>query len=166
MASGNTLCVFFPAASEPVSASYATLDVRNNVIVADFIDAHDESLEFAGYMPRHYGDGGVTATIGWMATDTTVGPHDVVWNLSFKSVSDDADDLDSKSFAAVNYKVATEASASGEVAYDTIGFTDGADMDSVDAGEYFRLKITRDGNHTSDGLADDAELVFIELQET
>ena len=166
MASGDTLAVFFPAMSEPPSSNYATFDTRNGVLVLDFDDSTDESVEFPGFMPRHYDGGGLTCTIGWMATDTTVTPHNCIWDLSFKSVSDDADDLDSKTFAAVNSVTAAEASASGEVDYATITFTDGADMDSVEAGEYFRLKINRDANNASDTLTGDAELVFIEIRET
>jgi len=169
MASGDTLCTFFPADGEPPSSNYATPDTRNGVLVLDFDDTTQESMEFAGFMPRHYAGGGITITLGWMATDTTVTPHNCVWEAAFKSVSDDADDLDSKAFAAVNHTGAVaEASASGEVAYDTITFTDGADMDSVAAGEYFRLIVARDSDDTNatDSLTGDAELVFIEIKET
>lgn len=166
MASGQTLIVFIPQCNEPPASNFATLDTRNSIPVLDFDADTDESAEFGGFMPRHYDGGGVTVTIGWMATDTTVTPHNVVWNAAFKSVSDDADDLDSKAFAAVNATTDAEASASGEVAYTTIAFTDGADMDSVAAGEYFRLQITRDANNGSDTLTNDAELVFVEVRET
>ena len=169
MASGDTLVVFTPLHNEPPSSNFATLDLRNNIPVLDFDDTTDEEAVFSGVMPRHYGGGGVTVTLGWMATDTTVTPHNAVWQAAFKSVSDDADDLDSKAFAALNTSGAVaEASASGEVAYDTITFTDGADMDSVAAGEFFQLKVRRDADDTSgtDSLTDDAELVFIEIKET
>ena len=46
----------------------------------------------------------------------------------------------------------------------SISFTDGADMDSVAAGEAFRLKVTRDG--VSDTAAGDAELMAVEIRET
>ena len=166
MASGDTLCYFNALNNEPPASSFATLDTRNSIPVLDFDAGTDESAEFGGLMPRHYAGGGVTVTLGWMATDTTVTPHNVVWNAAFKSVSDDADDLDSKAFAAANTTTDAEASASGEVAYTTITFTDGADMDSVAAGEYFRLQITRDADNGSDTLTDDAELVFVEIKET
>jgi len=115
-------------------------------------------------MPRHYGGGGLTVTIGWMATSATTG--DVVWDAALKSVTDDADDLDTKAFAAVNSATDTTASASGEVAYTTVTFTDGADMDSVAAGEYFQFYLNRDANNGSDTMTGDAELVFIEIRET
>ena len=166
MASGDTLCYFNALNNEPPAANYATLDTRNSIYVLDFNADADEFAEFGGFMPRHYDGGGVTVTLGWMATDTTVTPHNVVWNVAFKSVTNDADDLDSKAFAASNSVTDEEASASGEVAYATITFTDGADMDSVVAGEYFRLQISRDADNVSDTLTDDAELVFVEIKET
>jgi len=157
---------FTALSNEPPAANFATLDTRNSIPVLDFDADADESAEFSGVMPRSYGGGGVTVTIGWMATDTTVTPHNVVWNAAFKSVTDDADDLDTKAYAAVNTVTDAEASASGEVAYSVITFTDGADMDSVAAGEYFRLIITRDADNGADTLTDDAELVFVEIRET
>jgi hypothetical protein len=166
MASGDTLCYFNALNNEPPSSNYATLDTRNGIFVLDFDADADEYAEFGGFMPRHYDGGGVTVVIGWMATDVIVTPHNIVWNAAFKSVSDDADDLDVKAFAAANTATDAEASASGEVAYTTITFTDGADMDSVAAGEYFRLQIMRDADNGSDTLTDDAELVFVEIRET
>lgn len=166
MASGDTLAVFFPQNAEPPGSNFATLDIRNGVLVADYDDGTDESLEFAGFMPRHYGGGGITVTVGWMATSATSGT--ISLDVGFKSVTDDADDLDTKSFAAVNNANPTTASASGEVDYATITFTDGADMDSIAAGEYFRMIVTRDadGTTSTDDLSGDMELVFVEIRET
>jgi hypothetical protein len=166
MASGDTLIVFTALNNEPPSSAWASFDTRNQVPVLDFDADTDSSAEFGGVMPRNYAGGGVTVTIGWMATDTTVTPHNVVWDVAFKSVTNDADDLDTKAFAAVNSVTDQEASASGEVAYAAITFTNGADMDSVAAGEYFRLRVTRDANNGSDSLTDDAELVFVEIKES
>ena len=169
MASGDSLVMINMLSNEPPDSAYATIDTRSGAAnavhtILDFDDTTDESAEFGPFMPRHYDGGGLTVTLGWMATTATTG--NVVWDVAFKSVSDDADDLDTKAFAAVNSVTATTASASGEVAYDTVTFTDGADMDSVAAGEYFRMRITRDANNASDTMSGDAELIFVEIQET
>lgn len=165
MASGDTLAYFTAADGEPPASDFATLDSRNVTLVLDYDAATDESMEFGGVMPRNYaGTTGITVTLGFAATTATTG--NVVWNVAFKSISDDADDLDTKAFAAVNAVTKTTATASGEVAYTTITFTDGADMDSVTAGEYYRMIVTRDANNGSDTMAGDAELVFVEIQET
>lgn len=167
MASGDSLCVFFPSDGEPPAANFATLDLRNATLVLDFDDTTDESIQFAGFMPRHYTGGGVTVTIGWMSSDTTItAGHQCRWDAAFKSVTDDADDLDTKAFDTAKSVSSDEASASGEVKYTTIAFSDGDEMDSVAAGEYFRLQITRDANHADDDLTGDAELVFVEIRET
>ena len=162
MASGDTLCFWTALSNEPPSSFPAQFDKRAGVPVLDFDDSVDENAEFGGFMPRNYAGGGITVTIGWMASSATSGTTS--WDISFKSITDDADDLDTKSYAAANTVTATTASASGEVDYATVTFTDGADMDSIAAGEYFRMQVTVDA---SDGtMTGDAELVFIEIQET
>ena len=175
MASGDTLCVFVATDGVPGDADYATIDTiltastdePDNIIpVLDFDPgATEEYIYFCGVMPRNYGGGGVTVTIGW-SSDATTG--NVVWSVAFKSVTDDADDLDTKVFAAENDSAAdATASAAGEVAYTTITFTDGADMDSVAAGELFWMEVHRSSADASDTLnSNDAELHFIEIKET
>lgn len=166
MASGDTLAVFTALDNMPPVSNYATLDTRNGYAVLDFDDTTDESAVFCGFMPRNYAGGGITVTVGWMATSATTGA--ISLDVALMSVTDDADDLDTKSFAAANNANPTTASASGEVDYATVTFTDGADMDSVAAGELFYLKVTRDANGTTstDDMAGDMELVFVEVKET
>ncbi len=166
MASGDTLAAFFPAQGELPLASFPNFAVRNGLLVLQFDDASDETVEFAGFMPRHYAGGGITVTVGWMATSATSGT--ISLDVAFKSISDDADDIDSKAFATANNANPTTASATGEVDYIEIVFTDGADMDSVAAGEYFRMSLMRDGDGTTstDSLVGDMELVFVEIRET
>jgi hypothetical protein len=164
MASGDTLCVFTSLHNEPPSSNAATLDTRNQHSVLDFDAASDESAVFGSVMPRHYDGGGVTVSLIWLASTATEG--DVVWNVAFERHQDDTDDLDSDSFAAVNAATATCASASGEPQYTDVAFTDGADMDSVAAGESFRLKVTRDADNESDDMTGDAELLRAEIRET
>lgn len=167
MASNDTLAFFEPHQNMPPSSAFATIDTRNGYMVLDFDDTTDESAIFWGFMPRNYAGGGVTATIGWMSTDTTItGGHQARWDLQFLSITDDADDLDTKAFAAAQSVSSDEASASGELDFATITFSNGAQMDSVAAGEPFLLKLTRDANHADDDLTGDAEVIFIELKET
>lgn len=165
MASGNTLVTW--GAVDAISAT-ATFDTRamatGAVPVLDFDPGADEYAIFGAVMPRHYAGGGLTVTIGWMATSATAGA--VLWELALKSVTDDVDNLGSKAAAAANTATPTTATASGEVDYATITFTDGADMDSVAAGEYFQAVLTRNADDGTDTMTGDAELVFIEIRET
>lgn len=169
MASGDTLVAFGAwAANNPPSSNYATLDTRNGYQLLDFDATTDESMIFGPLlMPRSYAAGGVTVSVWWGATSATSGTVSI--DVSFLSISDDADDIDTKSFAAANNSGAVTApSASGEFGVDAITFTDGADMDSVAAGEFFFLKVTRDADSTTatDNMTGDMELLGIEIKET
>ena len=177
MASGDSLLVFTPLAAFPGDADFATLDTiltasadePDNIIpVLDFDPgATNEFTYFQGFMPAHYArTTGITVTLVWSASATAT-TGNCIWNVAFKSVTDDADDLDSKAFAAPNAVTATTANVNGEVDYADITFTDGADMDSVAAGEMFWMEVSRDAANASDTLTgDDAELHMIIIKET
>ena len=167
MASGDTLVVFTALHNEPPASNFATLDTRNLIPVLDYDAATDETAQFSSVMPRHYaGTTGVTVTVGWMASSATSGT--ISLDVAFKSVTDDADDLDTKAYGTPNNANPTTATATGEVDYIAITFLDGADMDSVAAGEFFQLEVTRDadGTTSTDDLVGDMELVFVEIKET
>lgn len=172
MASGDTLVVLTALNNSPPATRYATFDTFSDGStpalthpVLDFDPgATTEFADFICVMPRHYGGGGLTITVGW-SSDATTG--NVKWDIFLKSVTDDADDLDTKAFAAANSVTATTATAAGEVDYAAITFTDGADMDSIAAGEMFILRLERDSADAADTMdSNDAELHFIEIKET
>ena len=48
----------------------------------------------------------------------------------------------------------------------TLAHTSGAQMDSVAAGEGFRLQIEREGAHGNDTMAGNAQLSKVEIRET
>ncbi len=167
MASGDTLMVFTPQHNQPFFTNFATFDTRNNHIVLDFDDAVDESAVFGSVLPVYYSGGGLTVTLVWLATTAII--NDVVWQAQIERHEDDVTDLDSASFAALQFAAAaTTASASGEPKYTAITFTDGAQMDSLAAGESFRLRIDRDADSTNDtdNLVGDAELLRVVMTET
>lgn len=165
MASGNTLCIFTPQNNEPPSAAYATPDTRNGHLVLDFDATTDESAVFKGVMPRHYAGGGVTVYLHVAFSSATSGV--ARFDVAFERVGDGQQDIDSDGFASAQSVDITAPGTSGYVeASTTVAFTDGAQMDSVAAGEGFRLKVTRDANHANDTATGDCELFAVELKET
>lgn len=163
MASGDTLLIFTPLHNEPPSSNPATLDTRNLHPVLDFDATTNESAVFSAVMPQHYGGNGVTVYIHYAMS--TAEANTVDWDACFELIGDQDQDIDSDGFAAVNsVDDTTVPGTSGLVDIVSIGFSNGADMDSVTAGDGFRLKITRDA--ASDDAAGDAELVFVEIRET
>lgn len=166
MASGNTLCVFTAQSNMPPAANAATFDVRNGLLVLDFDAATDEAAIFAGILPRHYAGGGLTVYLHVMATSATSGASR--WEVSIERHQAGTDDQDSDSFAAAQSVGITAVSPSGTEVVGSVAFTSGAQMDSLAAGERFRLKVSRDANGTTgtDDMTGDAELVAVEIKET
>lgn len=164
LGSGQTLLTFHPYQNEPPAANYATLDTRNGHPVLDFDAAADESAIFTGILPRSYAGGGVTVYLHLTDTNDTNAAHKSYWDVSFER--DTAQDLDADSFAAAQSGNISPNGTSGIPVVLSIAFTNGAQMDSVAAGELFRLMVTRDANNGSDDWANDAELLLVELKET
>lgn len=165
MASGNTLVVLTPLSNEPPATIYATLDTRNAHPVLDFDATTNELAVFTGVMPRHYAGGGVTVYLHWSASTDTNAAHYCYWDAAFERIAQNDLDIDADSFAAVQSVDNTSPNAtSGKTTVAAISFTNGAQMDSVVAGDLFRLQITRDA--ANDDMTGDAELLGIEIKET
>lgn len=146
----------------PVTA-FATLDFRNNIPVLDFDADDNEVAMFAGILPSNYGGSGIDVILKVGATSAT--SSTMAFKTFFKSITSDADDIDTKNFAAPQENTSiTAPSASGEFVNATIAHTDGAQIDSLAAGEHFFLLVMRDAQ--TDAMTGDAELISIELQET
>lgn len=164
MASGDTLLLFHPYNNEPPATAYATLDTRNAHPTLDFDAATDEAAVFTAILPRNYAGGGVTVYLHVTDTNDTNAAHASYWDVSFERMT--ALDLDADDFAAVQSTHVHPNGTSGIPVIASIAFTDGAQMDSVAAGELFRLKVNRDANNGSDDWANDAELLMVEIKET
>jgi len=163
MASGDTLLVFTPAAATFPASDAPTFDTRNLHLVLDFDDSTDETCYFPGVLPRHYGGGGLTVTVVWMATTAT--SDGCQWEVAFERHEDDTTDLDSPDFAAVQSAASTTATVSGQSKYTSVTFTSGAQMDSLVAGESFRMSVNRDVGYGSN-LSGDTELLRVEIKES
>jgi len=146
----------------PPSASSATMDARaggstpaENVVVYDFDASSDEYLDVLCQL-QGYDGGGLTFTLPWSASSATSGQ--VRWEVAIRRLNDDAEDVDAAHSYDYNGASDTAPSASGELSYPTIAFTDGADMDSWTDGELAIVRIHRDYDHADDGMTGDVEL--------
>ena len=165
MASGDTLLVFTPAGATFPTSNAPTFDViaTGLHLVLDFDDGTDETAYWCGVLPRHYDSSGVTVYI-WYTTHGTTSAN-CAWEAAFERHQDGTTDLDVDNFAAVQASgTVTSPSSIGIVDVASIAFTDGSQMDSVAAGESFRLKVLRDTG--TGGVTGDLELVRVEIKET
>lgn len=164
--SGQTLVSFGPYDNEPPASTYATLDLRNGHPVLVFADAIVAIAIFSGVMPRRYGGGGVTVYINWMSDTTSTNKACLSATLERMDVG--TTDLDADSFGTqvIDTTGVAGNATSGIQSQTAIALTSGAQMDSVGAGNSFRLKITRETAQANDTLAANLQIASIEVKET
>lgn len=166
MASGDTLCIFTSLHATYPSSNYATPDLRNLHPVLDFDGSTDEECYFEGVMPSHYGGGSIVIDLYVALTSATSGTSR--WQTDIERINSAGPDLDSDSFTGSFQSNGGSASGtSGIPTAISITHTNGAQMDSLAAGEPFRLKVRRDADGTSgtDDITTDAELVRVVIRE-
>ena len=147
-----------PKDNQPPATNFATLDTRNSIAVLDFDDTTDESAIFVSVCPQGANlASGLSITLIWTASTATSGA--CVWDASLERMTTD---IDTDSFDTAASITATTNATSGVPNYSTITLTT---IDSLTAGDGFRLKITRDANNASDTMLQDAELIAVEVQQ-
>lgn len=163
MASGDTLCTFQPRDNEPPSSNPATPGQRNLHPTLLFDASTSEAAIFTLFMPRHYAGGGITVYIEASLVSATSGT--LGWTIEIERLHNGQQDLDSDGFAsAQTITAATVPGTSGNTINLNVAISNGANMDSVAAGEWFRLRLKRDtANDTATG---DAEFIGGEIKET
>jgi hypothetical protein len=154
----KTLATFTPRDHQPPATAFATLDTRNSIAVLDFDPTTDESAHFVSIIPEGANlASGLKIRLLWTATSATSG--DCVWDASLERLNTD---IDSDSFDTLASVTTTTNATSGIPNSSEITLTT---IDSVTAGDGFRLKITRDANNASDTMTGDAELIAVEVQQ-
>ena len=153
----KTYAVFTPRDNQPPATAFATLDTRNSIAVLDFDATTDESAIFLNVIPEAASLGsGLKIRIIWTASTATSGA--CVWDASLERMNTD---IDADSFSTIASVTTTTNGTSGIPNTSEITLTT---IDSVTAGDGFRLKITRDANNASDTMTGDAELIAVEVR--
>ena len=155
----KTYAVFTPLSNQPPATNFATLDTRNSIAVLDFDDgATNESAIFNGIIPEAASLGsGLKVRIIWTATTATSGATE--WGVQFEKLSTD---IDSDSFDTAATQATTTNATSGVPNTTEITITT---IDSLAAGDGFRLKVYRDSSDTTnDTMTGDAELIAVEVR--
>ena len=159
LANGRSMGRFTPLDNQPPAANFATLDTRNSIAVLDFDAGTDEAAVFVGVIPQAATlTSGIKVRISWAATSATSG--DCVWGAQFEKTT--GEDIDADSFDTATTATTTTSGTSGVVNTTEITCTT---IDSLAAGDTFRIKIYRDADAGGDTMTGDAELVAVELQQ-
>jgi len=154
----------------PPGATFAALTKRaggstpaEGVLLWAFDASTIEYVDFLCLL-RGYGGGGLTFTLPWSAASATA--NDIRWEIGIRRMADDAEDIDTSQTYDFNGVQDTCASASGELSYPTITFTDGTDMDSWADGELAIVRVRRKTDDAGDTMTGDAELWALAGKET
>ena len=112
--------------------------------------------------------GGLTFRLTSLAATATTGGALIA--LAIRRLADDAEDVDTAQTYDYNEVRIPAPSASGELTYDTITFTNGADMDNLATGDDFILRMRRRGTDntatTGDDMAGDLQVLALTGFET
>lgn len=168
MASGNNVVLFLE--QMPPFTLFATYDQRPGgstpLEMVQVLDFDQSTIEYMDYKCRldGYNGGGLTFTLVWSSTSSITG--NVRWSIAIRRIVDDAEDIDASHTYDYNEVTDTCASASGEVSYCTITFTNGSDMDSWADGELAIIRVRRNASDGADTMTSDAELWGIAGRET
>lgn len=130
-----------------------------------FDPATAENLLLTSFLSPRYGGAGLTLRLLWRSTATT---GSCVWRARLRRINTGAASLLGAHdywAAAQTVTTATAGTASHPV-LSTVAFTNGAQMESLAAGEAFALMIGRNAASGSDTLAVDADLIGVDLRET
>ena len=159
----NILATFTALANQPPAASFATFDTRNSFPFLSFSGTVDAEAVFGGVFPNHYAGGGITVDLYIRFTSATTGTANVEVSLE----NDESLDIDSDSFATMTDVSVTPNATAGVVTIASINFADGSAMDSIGAGDEFRIKVRRDadGTNGTDDITTVMELYKVVIKE-
>ncbi len=145
----------------------ASQDTRNGRPVIAFEDGTNATKPCACFefrMSPYYSGGGLTITYTSGATATT-GTTDV--EASFERLNSGGQDWDLDGFASAVAANFTPNTTSGTFEDETIAFTDGAQIDSLAAGELGRIMTCRDSDDaTNDTMTGDWQIGHVAIMET
>jgi hypothetical protein len=153
----GTFCTFTPRENQPPATAFATLDTRNSIAVLDFNDTTVQNAVFLDIIPQFaILTSGLKIRLIWTAATATTG--DCVWQVALERMTTD---IDADSFDTAASATATTSGTSGIPNYTEITLTT---IDSVTAGDGFRLKVTRNATSASDTMTGDSELIAVEVR--
>lgn len=157
---GMAPIVLRPLQASFPSSSFAVPTVRNNHDLLAFGDSTAQTAYFIGHLPAGYQGGGLVVEIHSLAAAATTG--DVMWEAAFERIS--GQDLDSDSFAAGVTGAAEAHATNGVETVTSIALSD-EQIDGLQAGEAFRLRIKRLPTDAADTMAGDAQVLLVVLRE-
>lgn len=167
MASGDLLDIptpQLPAASAPAYGEIAGGSTpAEDMDVFDFDASTAEYVDFYGRLSQKYSATGIDIDFSWSGATGTSG--NVIWAAAIRRLNTSETFSASHSYSAQSATSAVAGTLTRPTET-TISLTDGAQMDSLAAGEPYVLRVYRDAANGSDTLTGDAQLWWRTLRIT
>lgn len=163
MVAGDTLFVLRPgqffSSSDVTPAAW---NVRNRRPHLAFFGTVTVPAYYQGTMPRHFDGGGITLTILWTTASATSGT--CRWRARLERY-DTGVAISGASFGTQIEVTGTAPASAGNAIYTEIPFSS-SEIDSLAAGDAFRLEIDRQHDDAEDTITTFIELYAVEGRET
>lgn len=160
----STRAIFTPFSAEFPTTNFPQLTVlANSRPVLGFSDAVQQTATWTGVAPQGL-SGSLTAVISYIMVSAVA--NLVEFEVSLEAVTDgDSLDLDAaESFDTVNSQSVTVPETAGFMSQISVTLTN---ADSIAAGDYFRLKVSRDADDaTNDTATGDCQVLAVELRDS
>lgn len=157
-----TRAIFTPYSAEFPATAFPQLQLVNRRPVLSYDASTQETAQWTGIAAQGF-TGTVTALVNYVMASATANLVD--FEVSLEAVTDgDATDLDAgDSFDTVNSASTTVPGTAGHIDQLSITLTN---ADSIAAGDYFRLKVSRDADDaTNDTATGDCHVLAVELRD-
>lgn len=156
--STKTLATFTARENLPPATNFATLDTRNAIPVTEYDATTEESGAYIGVIPEGANlSSGLLVRLWWMGDTATSG--NVRWGVQFEK---SGTDVDVDSFDSLT-EVTSAASATSGI--ETVAEITCTAIDSLAAGDRFRLRVVRRAADAADTMTGDAQLVAVEIRQ-
>jgi hypothetical protein len=166
MASGQTLAIFHPYDNELYPSNGTTsfnapIGFRNQQPYISLPKTSDFFATFSGVMPSWYAGGGITLYIWGVTASLTSGNLTMGLQLERRTTDADAD-----SFTTIFETTVTAVSGTSGIPFVVDdNRSNGAEMDSIVAGDPFRLRLARYPLLVNDTVADAFQIIAVEIKE-
>ncbi len=172
MASGDVLVTWLALDNQPPDDDFATYDT---ILTASTDEPDDifpvldfdpgtpnEFAIFMGVLPAHYGAGGFTVDLFWVAEATSGA---VKWDVSIKRYPPNAV-MTTQTYVGEESTTTTVNNVARELNNTVITLTN-SEIDALLVNELFQLAVERDAADAADTMnSNDAELIAVYLKET
>lgn len=156
-----TRFIFTPLAAEFPSSNFPALAMSNRRPVLAFDASTDETCYWTGVAPQGI-TGTVTVVVSYAMASATTGSVYFQAALEAITAADAVDTDATTSFDTANSGNGTVPGTAGYVQQISITMTN---ADSIAAGDYFRLSLSRDADNGSDTATGDAYVLAVELRD-